>query len=157
MKKLYVEGANYKTAVPAPYTTHYVYAHGLLESKAHYDIVCAAEDDFNFRDDRVEEVVAVLPDGTEMEAVLFFWHEFSETDDIKYDVYVLETMKEEPVYRCHGRLVAQCDIEAIEQASRRMLDEMMASAKAKASLFERIASSNSKTENKAYTIARLAR
>jgi len=55
-------------------TCHYVYADGILEDKAGYDIVLYnANDGFDFNTVRKEDVVAVLSDGTKIESVLFFW------------------------------------------------------------------------------------
>ena len=122
MYKLYIENRDGKTAVDAPHTAHFVYADGELENHAGYDIVCCADTKFNFRDDRIEDVVAVLPDGTEIESKLFFWHELHGSDDLWYERMIRRTMAEDPVYCCHGRLVAKTDTAAVNRAQRLMIE-----------------------------------
>ena len=55
-------------------------------------------------------MIAVLPNGEEVEATLFFWH--SPTDDENEK----EMMEEDPVFRCHGLVVASDDKQALEDA-----------------------------------------
>ena len=55
-------------------TCCFVYAHGLLEDRAGYDIVVYNNKyGFDYKTVRKEDIVAVLSDGTEIESVLFFW------------------------------------------------------------------------------------
>lgn len=116
MQKLYIEGPHYEIALEDEYdaTCHYVYAHGELMRKAGYDIVSYDKRErFDFKNDRTENVIAVLPSGEEVKAKLFFWH--SEP----YDTRSARYMKQDPVYRCHGLLVSRDDRAAIEDAKRK--------------------------------------
>lgn len=98
-------------------SAHYVYADGQLEHLAHYDIVGYSDDDkFDFIHDRIQEVVAVLPTGKELEAILFFWH------SKPYDEECAKYMKMYPIYECHGLLVAKNDEQAIKSA-KKMFEE----------------------------------
>ena len=106
MQKLYIEGSDYKLALDRELETtcHFVYAHSKLEWKAGYDIVCYNKNDgFDFKTDRVENVIAVLPNGKRVRAKLFFWH------GKPYDEMSARYMKQNPVYRCHGLLVSRND------------------------------------------------
>ena len=111
MQKLYVLDRDNKTFIPAEKTCHYVYAHGILEDKSKYDIVCYPESEtFDFANDRIEDVIAVLYNGEEYKSKLFFWH------SAPYDERSRRYMSEDPVYRCHGLLVAIEDTEALKDA-----------------------------------------
>lgn len=91
-------------------TAHYVYADGEIEPG--FDIVCYSESDgFDYWNDRIEDVVAVWPDGTEIQARLFFWH------SAPSDERARRVMENDPVYNCHGRLVAFSDAEAMAAAT----------------------------------------
>jgi hypothetical protein len=107
--KLFIENIDGKVATKKPKTAHYVYAHGVLEDVVGYDIVCynAATDKFDFRHDRIEPVTAVLPNGNEIPAFLYFWHAAPATESQK------EAMRIDPAYRAHGRLVARNDTVAV--------------------------------------------
>ena len=130
MMKLYVEGYDlgkheHLDALGEEWeTAHYVYADGILEDMAHYDIVgYSCYDNFDFKTDRTENVIAVLPSGEEVDAVLFFWHELPELcNDIKYIVSCYRTMKDDPVYLCHGRVVAKKEKENILRWQKRMAE-----------------------------------
>ena len=50
-----------------------VYAHGTLNDKSGYDF-CFVDDGFDRSVERIEEVIAVTPDGEEIPAIMFFWH-----------------------------------------------------------------------------------
>ena len=114
MQKLYVENCDGETYIPAEETCHYVYAHGILERKSKYDIVCYPEGEtFDFRNDRIEDVIAVLYNGEEHNAKLFFWH--SKPHDERSKMY----MAKNPVYLCHGLLVAIDDTEALKDAEKK--------------------------------------
>lgn len=114
MQKLYVENYNHETFIPAEETCHYVYAHGILSEKSRYDIVCYPENEtFDFVNDRVEDVIAVLYNGEEYKAKLFFWH------SDPYDDYSRRHMERNPIYNCHGLLVAVEDAEALEDAEKK--------------------------------------
>ena len=104
-QKLYIEGRDGTVCIDEiGKTCHYVYAHGRLERKAGYDIVgYSATQGFDFKNDRIENVIAVLPDGEEVESTLFFWHEEP------YDDACKRAMERDPVYGCHGLLVASDD------------------------------------------------
>ena len=67
MKKLYVESYDGKTFVEGVYTLNFVYATGILEDRAGYDIVCAKNplDDFYL----IEDFITVLPDGEEFVSI----------------------------------------------------------------------------------------
>lgn len=110
--KIYIEGFDGTIQINgARKTCHYVYAHGSLARKAHYDITdYPAEQGFDFKTDRIEDVIAVLPDGEEVEAKLFFWH--NEPDD----EYCKRAMERDPVYGCHGLVVASDDKRYLEDA-----------------------------------------
>ena len=113
MQKLYVENCNHETFAEAK-TCHYVYAHGILEEKSKYDIVCYPETEtFDFRNDRIEDVVAVMPEGERIDARLFFWH------SAPYDEMSRSYMEKHPVYLCHGLLVAIDDTEALKDAEKK--------------------------------------
>lgn len=109
--KLYIEDIDHNTFEnKGENTAHFVYADGTIEPG--YDIVTYAEGDvFDFEHDRIEDVTAVWPDGTEIPARLFFWHEVPENELRK------AYMKENPVWGCHGRVVALSDTEALEIAA----------------------------------------
>lgn len=55
-------------------TLSWVYAHGDLENMAGFDL-CVIKDDgtFDWKTPRTENVTAVLPDGTELPAVMRLW------------------------------------------------------------------------------------
>ena len=75
LKKLYVEDRKGNAYIDNVTTCHFVYAHGSLEEKAGYDIVLHdRNDNFDYKTDHVDDVIAVLSDGTEIESRLFFWH-----------------------------------------------------------------------------------
>lgn len=115
MIKLYVEGPRHQFAPGAPRLKGiiFVYAHGILGDKAGYDLIA---EDANARFDKRrvingEEVVAVLPDGTEEKALLFFWH--------SRDVYTHKGWNGEykQIYlRPHGLLVAKKDKRGVKYA-----------------------------------------
>lgn len=80
-------------------TCDYVYAHGELERLAGYDIVnYASKDGFDRKTNRIEDVIAVLWDGTEIQAKLFYW-----TDSKKHPDN-------------HGLVVSVNDKESLEYA-----------------------------------------
>lgn len=118
--KLYVEGydrekGDYVGAIGDKWkTAHYVYADGELEWRAGYDIVRYSEDDtFDFVTDRIEQVVAVLPDGEELEATLFYWH------SAPYDDKSARFAETHPNYLAHGRLVLNSDKKAMNIAKKK--------------------------------------
>ena len=103
MQKLYIENGTPMR------TCHWVYAHGNLDCGT--DIICYPKaDKFDFRNDRIESVIAVLPDGKEVQAKLFFWHSAPHSKEWE------TLMKENPVVNCHGLLVAEDDTSAIADA-----------------------------------------
>ena len=115
MQKLYIANQDYETCAESPRTCHFVYAHGSLEEKARFDIVAySGKDGFDFRTDRIEDVIAVLPDGEEINAKLFFWH------DAPYDEDSRIFMERDPVYRCHGRVIACDDTESLREMEKKM-------------------------------------
>lgn len=95
--KLFIEGACGNNAANGKFETAYwVYAEGKLEEMAGRDIVGhLANEIFDYKNDRVEDVIAVLPNGREIKAKLFFWN-------------------------AQGRVVAANDKEAIEQVISKM-------------------------------------
>lgn len=111
MQKLYIEGRNYETAIDSKLlkTCNFVYAHGELQKRAMYDITTCIEE-FDYVTDRIEEVIAVLPNGDEIPSRLFFWH--SSPDDEADAAYA----RRNPTYLCHGLVCALSDIEALECA-----------------------------------------
>ena len=118
MQKLYIEGLNangdYEAFVDSANTCHFVYAHGKLQDLAMYDIVlCAEDDDFDFRKDREEDVIAVLPNGKEVNSKLFFWHD----EDHLWPSRVRHGPQ--GTWGCHGLVVASDDTEAIQYARER--------------------------------------
>lgn len=93
---------------------HFIYADGDLEALAGYDIVGYNVDDgFDFTTDRIEQVIAVLYNGTEVPATLFLWH------CEPHDAMSASMMEKDPVYRLHGRVVANTDTEGIQIAERK--------------------------------------
>lgn len=95
-------------------TCHFIYADGDLEALSGYDIVGYSVDDgFDFATDRIEQVIAVLYDGTEVPATLFLWH------CEPYNAMSASMMEKDPVYRLHGRVVANTDTEGIQIAERK--------------------------------------
>ncbi len=140
--KLYIEGltkeGEHIDAVGEKWeTAHYVYADGTLEFKAGYDIVGYSSDDvFDFKNDRIETVTAVLPTGEEVEAILFFWHDLPEVqDDIRYVLNSYREIKRNPVYRCHGRVVEKTDHKRLAMQKRR-IEEVKQENKRKFSEFK---------------------
>ena len=114
MQKLYVENCNHETFVVANMCCNYVYAHGILEEKAGYDIVCYPETDtFDYENDRIEDVIAVLSNGEEIKSKLFFWHSAPYNDDER------RYMRNHPIFNCHGLIIAENDAEAMKDAQRK--------------------------------------
>ena len=84
MMKIYILNQEYENAaLKHECFADYIYAHGKLEKFAKFDL-CAfekenktraeVEAEFDYSNDRIENIVAVLPNGEEIPAVLFFWH-----------------------------------------------------------------------------------
>lgn len=101
IRRYYIENQDHKTAVKCHETLHFVYAHGILEDLADYDIVVVPTKKDCDLSERVEKCIAVLPDGREVNATLYNW-----IYRIGADHYVYS----------HGLLVASDDKEAIEHA-----------------------------------------
>ncbi len=123
MKKLYVVGDGDKAAVDLTELRGFggsVYAHGLLEELAGYDIVGQLVTDKYEQKDLIEDVIAVLPDGKEMPATVFIWiatmmHPYDDwRTGEQYDII--------DGTRLLGLLVAKEDAEAMEYA-RKKYDE----------------------------------
>ena len=113
MLKIYLSDINDNKFVKDPEYIPYVYAHGTLMDAAGYDIVyCTSRKRFNLRKDRIEDVIAILPDGEEIPATLYFWHNVLKNKAQK------EAVRIDPACYCHGLVVAKNDTGAMRYAQK---------------------------------------
>lgn len=74
--KIYIEDQSHKTALGDWTKTErlpFVYAHGRLEKMAGFDLLNISKGEKFDRTPRTENVTAVLPDGKEVPAQMYFW------------------------------------------------------------------------------------
>lgn len=116
MRKLYIENIEHECAIPDERLEflNYAYAHGDLERKVGFDLLSVDRNDhFDKRKNYDgERFVAVLPNGEEVQALLFYWRTVRtyvqklQCGEIYRQTYVMP----------HGLLVAETDIASIEHA-----------------------------------------
>ena len=139
MKKIYIlDKEDNNVSLKQEWFADYIYAHGKLADLAKFDL-CAFETEFDYSNDRIENIVAVLPNGEEVPALLFFWHRYPDLkpEDIEIHSWrklsreeeleekkdklewTIAQWKEHPKLYAFGLVVAADDIETLDATKKR--------------------------------------